>query len=768
MKKKLFAVLAVAVVARTFSFVSPAPHIKTKAESPSSSSELVLPNSYEEYLPLESPSSISVSKHYIAIADGYNVYVYNRALEQYSLYSHAEEIVKRLQFSLDETLYFSDSSTKLYSLDPETLQAEKTPVSCSTFTISADTLYFTTIPEDSPRISSAKLTSLDKQTLVLSGKDFTGKPLLAQENGVIYYTNSYKILQKIDEPFFSRPLTESTSVESLAVKNGCYYYRDELQNLYMQTPNDGDKPVLLDTGCTAVTAADDGYIYVVKEKIVRRYDPETKSFDSYEISANSPSSHRLSEATDVFLFDKKLFVCDTGNSRLSVFDTETGSNFTLPVSEGCKYVAADQNTVLIASERKAELFDLQEKNKLASFSFDNDLTGITCVYGTYYLITKGNRYLKTEYNTETNSYELKSITRATSAPRALTSDIFGSLYVFCADGCVYRYSEAEFMHADVRREQTDSLAALPTETKKFSVDFEKSIYALANTTLYKFTADETTQYSLAKSIVYSQTDETTVSSFSFGAEDNATYLLYDGNFLVKTNELNLPTVRSVPVNGADEKVFEDSEASFSLVTIEPYTLYIDFDENRFREAEVFPYLSHRREDEERTALKLGEAGNFNVVAVFDSETKTYSASLVEKTSCTEISQTEFLKPAVGFEENENGYVTSALPLYKYPYLTDLLTVTNVPKNTEVVVLGQIDNLDYKYYLVSVTIDGKTVKGYLPQAYVSDFSGTPPETTKNLFGDEHTDLDSVWRASFILLGFASICILSDYLILRKKD
>jgi hypothetical protein len=60
--------------------------------------------------------------------------------------------------------------------------------------------------------------------------------------------------------------------------------------------------------------------------------------------------------------------------------------------------------------------------------------------------------------------------------------------------------------------------------------------------------------------VYSST--ATVQSFAFGIEDNVTYLLYQENYLATTDLLNLPTVKNIAVDGADEGVFAKESAVF--------------------------------------------------------------------------------------------------------------------------------------------------------------------------------------------------------------
>jgi len=164
---------------------------------------------------------------------------------------------------------------------------------------------------------------------------------------------------------------------------------------------------------------------------------------------------------------------------------------------------------------------------------------------------------------------------------------------------------------------------------------------------------------------------------------------------------------------------------------------------------------------------LGETEQYDLIAVFDEQNKTYSTALVLKAYCEELARNDYLKPAEGFE-NGIGYLTNTVTLYKYPYLTELLTVCSLPKGGAVTVLGEIDRLDYRYYYVSFTDEtGTERKGYIPKAYLTEFNGAPPQPEELTYGGSHTDWDSVWRMAFLLLGCASVCVLLDYMILRKK-
>lgn len=744
---------------------------RAHASEGTASERLFMPTTYEQYLPIESPTDIAVTNNHIAVADGKNVYVYAQATGKYTKYTH-EKNVNELQFSGDK-LYFLDQGMNMFTVNANALPSEPIPTDdavqhCISFVISSDVVYFTKSSGGKAQIYSAPITNPANEQARSEEFSTDTNPALALFNGELYYTHEsqYAHLYRLDaDAEIDLP---SKAIGSITIVDGVLYYTAsgsfyayQLSDLAQQGE---DEPIFTATAnYSAVASADDGYIYAVSGSSIKRYSPAEKQFDEYEISSSSNAENRLSGATDSVLIGDTLITADTGNQRISIANTKTQTTRVIPSIAGDK-ISSDGKTVLVANQTQAALYDLTTGEQIATFpSFDSQLVGITNVYGTYYFATQ------TGFGKITSEYKLSPIIPVMNGtPALLTSDIFGDLYVGFASGATFRYTESEFLDSETKRDETDKIATLPMDTEKLLIDFDRNLYALKDGELHRLQDDAWQPHSLAKSIVYSQTEQTQVSSIAFSETENVAYVLYAGNFIVQTPEFDLPTLSSIAVNDADDNVFEDT-TEFTLVEIAENTLYIHFDIERLNGATLFPYLRHERKTETRTALKLGETERFNVVAVFEESSRTYVAALVEKSSCVkEIPETEFLKPAEDFTQNQIGYVTNPLSLYKYPYLTDLLTVCEIPKNAQVKVLGEIEELDYRYYRVEyVDENGEVKTGYLPKSYVSHVDARYPETEQITVGDTATDTDSLWRAAFILLGLSAIGVLADYLILRRK-
>jgi hypothetical protein len=135
---------------------------------------------------------------------------------------------------------------------------------------------------------------------------------------------------------------------------------------------------------------------------------------------------------------------------------------------------------------------------------------------------------------------------------------------------------------------------------------------------------------------------------------------------------------------------------------------------------------------------------------------------------TEKPTDEYLKEYTS-EEEKTAYLTNAVTLYKYPYLTKLLQVTGLTKNQKVTLIGEINDLDYSYYRIRFeSADGTQQTGFIPNTYVTLFNGEPLTSEHTTYAEQSPSEDELWRLTFLLLGSAAICILIDVLILRKKN
>ena len=748
---------------------------ETKDAQPTT--QLLSPLAYEEYLQLQSPLDVALTGNYTAISDADTVYLFDRAKNTYYEYAHGKKVTK-LQFDANEMLYFLDEDMMLHTLDVQKLTdgepcAASLSFACTTFLIQGNDLYYTAEAGGKAKINKTSLNALG-ETSVLLVENVTPGPTLAYYGDKLYYTSGNLLWSyegQYNDKKYVATFPHVAKIASTCIVNDAIFIcaereetNENAQNLFAyslseitQTSNpDNATPLPTDTeGGYASLASHGDYVYAVQKDRVRQYDVATKAFTSYEICSRSTSLHRLDSPSESCFINDTLLIADDGNDRITVYDTKAGV-YQAPISStiSAAYLVSDGETVLAADNEQAILYGLTEENYgavLATFDdFDSQIVGAAAVYGKYYFVTSDYRYVA---ENTADGWELSSPHQANVTATLLTTDAYGYLYV-AGGGCVYKYTEEQFFADETRGKVCEDF---PMGATKLLVDYAGNLYALLNGAVQKIGGET---YDLNTPLVYNPT--ATVQSFAFGIEDNVTYVLYKENYLATTTLLELPTVKNIAVDGADENVFAKESAVFEVMEIQPNTLVIRFDINALSGAELFPYQSYERRKDAFVALKIGETAPYNLLAVYDEAAQEYF---------TCIALTDFCKPAdaycTTYDEAKTGWLTNDVSLYKFPYLTDLLTVTRLTGGNEVKVLGEIEKLDYAYYHVEIQDEnGETQTGYIPRAYLTEFNGAPPIPHPQTVENKTDGADMLWRFLYITLGVGVICILVDVLILRK--
>ena len=759
--------------------------IVANAQTPSVSTTLVAPSSYEQYLPLSEPSCVAVTENYTAIADADKIYVFDRSAGIYRNYQHDGKVTQ-LQFDSENKLYFLDASTRLYTLNPSSLEKTETGFVCSSFLINGTDVYFTHTSGGNSQIKKISLYDLSGTPTQLNGLDqLNSVPVLGFFAGELYFTTwngIWSSLIKFDPKtngianvatFPSEFLSMSIQGDVLAcaLRSGGFsvYDLNELSNVKESTET---TPLFHTNGNYSAVSIYGGNGYAVEDTLVRQFSLKNNAFTDYEIGSASASQNRFNGAKELYLAEETLFIADHGNDRISVYDT-LQDTFLQPIATDLDplYLASYGDTLLIANTDTAVLYDLTADNygkKLTSYAtFNGSVQGVTSVYGVYYLVTNKNQFLCLD--NDGAGWEISATQKSeTKYPTALASDPYGTIYVACSTH-LYAYTETEFLSPTSLGKETAS--SLPVQIEQMSFDYRSNLYLLEKDTLHLYVL-ENGKYSQAASFdtqeahVYGATPN--ANAFALSIKENKTYVLYENDYLVCRTDLNLPTLTNIAVDGADDRIFTNEPVPFSLVSAQKGALLVEFDFEDLQNANYFPYLSYERIKKNVTALKIGQTDVYDLIAVYDEQVKSYRTYLVYSDSCSPLStgtyQTTYPEP-----EQKTAYLTNALSLYKLPYMTELLTLCNMPRGAQITLLGEITKLDRAYYYVSyLDENGVTHTGYVPQSYVTPTSGnTPPNTTP--VGDAESNVGAIGRMIYLLLSFGVICLLVDYLLLRKpKD
>lgn len=784
---------------------------------------LVAPLSYEQYLPLSAPSDVALSDRYLAVADGNVIYLYDKQDEKYHEYKHdpallgntggsgagagasgggtgsnaQENVISKMQFSSNGNLYYAvelASGDNFYEIDLSEGHPDPTKpnerytvrdldnISCSTFTIDGETLYFA----NATGVLYSYLLSDDNATPTLLRQSSTSsqKETLAFANGDLYYLDNNKYLNKInvaspaDEIFYASFPINLKCIAIVGNTLSCTtenkeFFAYSLSELFAEKDATEVTPLSKAKDSYSALASHADYVYAVNGSVIEQFSVTDNAFTEYSVCSASDAPNRLNGATDIHLVGEKLYIADAGNRRLSVYDAKTQqfeTNF--PITFAPKFLSSDGETLLLANASKAEIYSLSEDSYgelIGSFTaFNGELKGATSVFGTHYLLSDGYAYSLTETDGEWKlTAQEKRPSRFTSVA-LLSSDIYGDLYFVSktqTETDVYRITEQDFMSPD--GEGTVVVGGnLPSDIKKISVDYNRTVYVLSKTEIHVHGRETKIPFDKATApLVYVPVDkEVSLTAFAIGVEENQTYLLCEGNYLMRSTRLQLPTVKTIPVGNAETDIFSETSAEFTVVDTKENALLISFDLEELKGETYFPYAGYQRSKESKTALKLGTAGAYSVLAVFDETDNAYHTYLTLSEFCTP-HQDEYREV---YEERKTGYITSDVTLYKFPYLTQLLTVGELARGTKIQILGEVTQLDHEYYHVLYeTADDVSRSGYIPKSYVSETSGFVPEEETVVEGNQSSNRDAVWRLVYLLLGLLAIVILVNYLLLRKK-
>lgn len=724
MKKLNFLIGTIAslflAAAMTFSGLGFAPVF---ADNDDVSSSLLLPSSYEQYLKLDNPTSIAHSDEYFAVSDGNKIYIYDRAFGVYKTYEHEYNsdvrlnYVSQVGFSDGKTLYFSDSSTYLFSLNCSTLASSRTAITCSTFTIYKDYIYFSTVVSGNVTIAATTISNLDSakaQTLDYLSAHAT--PSLCIDNGKVLYADSLYLNTHGSSDVIKLP---TDPVLSMASDNGIMYICDTRGKL---TIYDYNNAVVLNSyeGKYWYAEIYDGKVYVINGNEIEQIDLSSKKFTDYRICASSSANDRINGATDAVLADKKLVIADKGNDRITVYDTQSGNFSSFDTTYSPDSVSADSSTVLVLSGTSCTLYDYNGKT-LFSYS---ELTGgevfrsATNVFGTYYAVTSNNHFCKI-YKDENGEYTAEKASKTlSSVAKLVTSDLYGNLYVYCADNSVYKFEEDYVMQTNAGGSYKYKFSAA---ISSFLCDYSGTVYGVYGNVLQS----ERTDYNVFKADCVYQPDNEPV-KVVFGFDSPLIYGIYS-NYITVTKGINIPCLNDIPVDDADEEIFRVQNAVLNVVNVKSSSVIIKFDLNKLEGADTFSYDGYIRTEKERLAIKLGETEDYYIVAMFDDSSKNYFSGITLKEFCSTTDSSEFLRDIDGFE-NGKAYAVNSVGLFKYPYITDALVLERLTKKDEVTVHGELTlnaGSEYNYCYVSVVRNGVTYTGYVPTAYlipVEDTSG----------------------------------------------
>lgn len=739
---------------------------------------LLMPSSYEQFLPMDSVSGIAVSDGYIAVSDGSSIYMYDGT--EYRTFGHSVSVVQ-IEFDGDHILYFIDSNTRLYTLDctQETLEETYTGLTCASFALSDGGLYYALSTNGSNTICYSDMDTLDDpddDDTVVDPFNSSVVPAMACADGTLYYMNGTFLCTVAS----ASGTNLGDYAYNIAVIGTTLYFTDSARTYFRSKDLSVSNTELVNLGDTSSSAysalcidGEDLYVTSVAEDDhtkIQKFDISENDFTDYEISSSSLSENRLYDAVRAIVTDEYLIVGDAGMSsstgRLVLYNFETGEYSSFSVAVTPYVIASNGDSILVSNGGELYGYDFEGNPLTGTINdYTGSIVGLGCAEGGDYFFITGNSI---GYSIDAESFEKANVgSWETGQAKSLDADIYGNIFVEYEGGAVYRYTPSEFQSSG----NGTHVCSFSSDVSQISVDFDGNVYGLSGNTIYR--SDGNSYSTDSDGMLYGA--DNTVSDFAFGYEHGTVYLVYE-NYILSTESVDVPNLNNLDTGDAYQIIFEQTgnvgSGLVSVITFNENAVFIHFTLDELTaDAEVFPYEGYSRISDVN-ALVLGELEihglDYYIVSIYDSSSHSYTAGLALQEVCTLMDESLYTSTPDNFDDGA-GYITNDVSLYKYPYLTSALAVTSLSKNTVVTVITEIslsDSIDYDYYYVSWTDDdGETLYGYVPKSFVRDFSALTEQNEavyyKTLTPDEDITLKSSAGTSYTLSAGTEYTVLVYY-------
>lgn len=720
---------------------------------------LFLPSSYEQYLPLRAPSDVAMNENYIAVADGSDLFVYDRAEGAYSRYRHEKagegRSISKLQFSESGDLYFSDQDAQLFRYELSDGSAEiQSDVPCSTFLISGSTLYTAVVTLSGTALYAVPMTgplSLDAATTI-DRTTLAKTPCLFLDEGTFCCAVDYNVraYERSGDSYSRRVLLlageeDVQGLTSVASYRGELYYTvsgasdKEKDGLYRTRLDDGSELLLADEGMSALSVWGDR-LFCVRGASVREIavGEDSASYTSYELAAASDSPNRLSGAEETVRSRELVVSSDRGNGRVSVYDGASKTFSVLPTG-AADHVATDGRTVAVSVGNSVHVYDFEqylaaerarEKDPSAPayepyiHPTANAVTGLAVLFGRCYYVTEHHYGVAEEGAVE--------FTRS-NAPTALAADVWGDLYVADARNGVLRFTEEEFLDPAAVGETVSDGWQLPERYSSFRADFEGNIYYLSDGALWR-NGERLSPLSAGNAVYRPEGGASAPVSFALGFETSELALQF-GDFMLLDRTVSLPNLSQIPALNVYSQLGADpADRELFSAEVRAGATGISVDLAALNEGSAsFPYLGYERTQSGGKGVLLAEAGKYDLVALYENYAYTVALFRSEDCSVAALARTEV--PAAA------RYTASEVALSSYPCLAPALTLARLPRGTEVTVIAQMTAQKGEGFDFALV---RTASGYgfVPLPYLVSFPPELPEAAHYSFGYLKANPDGV--------------------------
>ncbi len=739
--------------------------------------DLFMPDSYEQYLQLESPSDFAISDDYIAVADkpatgNSIIYLLDRKAQipQYRVYEHdtAATLSSLQLYKIGEEthLYFvaSGTSTTIHhfacAAEGE-FSAINTEVSCTSFLIANGYLFYATVTGGNVTIAR----------MDMNGFEFTGSPTeltmpsgiqTGELGGITPYftqnsatTGNNKIYFSLNSVICSitGDATNATeeqwkidaSIRSFAVVSSNKVFYSTTANNYPLYVYDGKAEPITRNG-EGVTKVPTMHmigdtLYFICGSNIQTLNAASHAFNDYEIGKYSVSKIRLGGKADIASYDGKLVIADSANRRVTIYEASANS-YTylndLPFAPSA--VCAGKEDFVIADNESNQLYIYRYDNLSSPAKIERlggDLIDGVYLFDTYYLLTNGTSH-GAILKKENESYTLQT-SALTGSYSKIAADIYGNLYLMNG-GAVYPVQENDFITGKVG----ESLYSFGNAAIDLAVDYAGTIYALTSSSVLSYNRNSESSYDLTQqlnSIVYSKTTPAAL-GFTFDYMDGRIYLLSDG-YIAIVNGIEVASLRNLSAEGIYNDFFTAAPTENSyrdlLVSVPAGTVLVDVDEESLKNnsMQTLPCGEYKRLNAATSAVVLAKRdfGTLVMIYTYDEQTKPirrdYDICLIPGNQIQYIDSQAYFTAMNGSAQTSN-----VIGMYRFPVMRTGKTadegntgntyepfarMSELARGQKLTLLGKVSYgdhiLDSDYYFVSVSDENGTHYGFVPAGYV---------------------------------------------------
>ena len=729
MKKALLTILTAVALLAALYIPAAQKTIGVSAQSGNIELELLMPETYEQYLELENPSDFAVNDNYIAIADkpasgNARIYIYDRSgAAGYRVYEHdTDATLSSLQLYENggEThLYFVTSGDILiYHIDLNptngTYTAENTQVPGSSFLIYGNHLYYSTVTGGNVSVMQRSLNgfTVNDDATPVTGIDTQGSgitPYFAQGSDRLYFSVNnviYSVEKSGTTATREQRWNIEHSIKSFAVSgNDLFYSSIATPNLlfvhngtdYNNITRNGEDVERVPT-MHMVADADgtNSTLYMICGNSIQTYDPTGSAFNDYEIGKYSVSDVRLGGAAEISAYGGRMVIADAANRRIGVYNSETNGYAWRSVDYAPGTAVAGKNSLLVADNAADKIYiygyddfsAADNQVNLAAekdFTIDGDLIDGAYSFGSYYLLIDGaysfgSYYLLTDGTAsygavvaETESGYEFTATSEIGKYAQITADFLGNLYVMAHDGSVYPVSD--FLAGSMG----GSISALRGEVD-LAADYAGNLYAVTSDAVISDKGTPPIEYpidSALNSLVYSASTPLP-QSFVFDVITGDCYLLGDG-FIAKVSGMNAASLHNLSAEGVYDDLFTaalaaDSAASGMLITAPAGTVAVSLDTDSLKDSgrTTLNCGDYRRLESACTGVVLSQCGYGTIVLFHTGDETTspirhdYEICLLLNTDDDMLASGYFLTKGEGYDYTGSAAVSNNVGVYRFP------------------------------------------------------------------------------------------------------